>query len=295
MGGPAAGGTSTAARKAYARLVNAVHTCSKKTKTENEISFSDADLDNLILPHDDALVLTMLVPNWEVKKILVANESSADILYYHAFQKMMIGDDRLKPANSNLFGFSGEVVKVEGQIELPVLVGEPPCQAFTMVNFLVVRATSVYNAILGRPVESLPIELLDLRDELRGTQPAEDLISIPLCPDDDEKVALIGSSLSSSIQRHLTKFLQDNADVFAWAPVDMPGIDPEISTHRLGVDSTCKPVKQKRRHFAFERRLAIKEEVERLLKADFIQEIQYPDWLANIVLVKKTNGKWRTC
>ncbi|XP_077252512.1 uncharacterized protein LOC143891898 [Tasmannia lanceolata] len=63
MGGPTAGGTSSAARKAYTRRVNVVHTCSKKMMTENEISFSDADLDNLILPHDDALVITMLVAN----------------------------------------------------------------------------------------------------------------------------------------------------------------------------------------------------------------------------------------
>ncbi|XP_077246078.1 uncharacterized protein LOC143885932 [Tasmannia lanceolata] len=113
MGGPAAGGTSSAARKAYARRINAVHTTSKKTRTENEISFSDVDLDNLILPHDDALV------------------------------KMMIGDDRLKPASSDLFGFSGEVVKVEGLIELPILVGEPPRQAFAMVNFLnLIRAVA---------------------------------------------------------------------------------------------------------------------------------------------------------
>ncbi|XP_077242376.1 uncharacterized protein LOC143882870 [Tasmannia lanceolata] len=342
MGGPAAGGTSSAARKAYVRRVNAVHACSKKAKTENEISFSDADLDGLILPHDDALVLTMLVANWELKKILVDNGSSADILYYHTFERMMIGDDRLKPANSDLFGFSGEVVKVEGPIELPVLVGEPPCQAFAMVNFLVVRATSVYNAILGRPgqnliravasayhpkmkfitpngvgevrgdqpqsrecyamalkgrnaTESLPIELLDLRDEAQGTQPAEDLVSVPLCENDDEKVVQIGSSLDDGARHSLTQFLQDNADVFAWAPTDMPGINPEVSSHRLGVDPTCRPVKQKKRHFALERQMAIREEVERLLRADFIREIQYPDWLANVVLVKKANGKWRTC
>ncbi|XP_077247219.1 uncharacterized protein LOC143886934 [Tasmannia lanceolata] len=76
-------------------------------------------------------------------------------------------------------------------------------------------------------VESLPIELLDLRDEAQGTQPAEDLISISLCKDDNEKVVEINSSLSSSIQHRLTQFLQDNAEVFAWAPVDMLGIDPE--------------------------------------------------------------------
>ncbi|XP_077248419.1 uncharacterized protein LOC143888020 [Tasmannia lanceolata] len=97
----------------------------------------------------------MLVANWELKKILVDNGSSADILYYHAFKQMMIGDDRLRPANSNLFSFSGEIVKVEGPIELPVLVGEPPCQAFAMVNVLVVRATSVYNTILRQPGQNL--------------------------------------------------------------------------------------------------------------------------------------------
>ncbi|XP_077249231.1 uncharacterized protein LOC143888686 [Tasmannia lanceolata] len=69
--------------------------------------------------------------------------------------------------------------------------------------------------------ESLPIELLDLRDEAQGTQPAEDLISIPLCENDDEKVIQIGSSLDNGTRRSLTQFLQDNADVFAWAPADM--------------------------------------------------------------------------
>ncbi|XP_077251734.1 uncharacterized protein LOC143890950 [Tasmannia lanceolata] len=97
----------------------------------------------------------MLVASWELKKILVDNGSSADILYFHAFKQMLIGENRLKLANSDLFGFFGEIVKVEGSIELPVLVGEPPLRAFAMVTFLVVRATSAYNAILGRPGQNL--------------------------------------------------------------------------------------------------------------------------------------------
>jgi hypothetical protein len=55
------------------------------------------------------------------------------------------------------------------------------------------------------------------------------------------------------------------------------------------------PVKQKRRKFTFERNLAIAEEVEKLLKAHFIQELYYPYWLTNVLLVKKSNGKWRMC
>lgn len=52
---------------------------------------------------------------------------------------------------------------------------------------------------------------------------------------------------------------------------------------QLNVDLTVKPIKQKRRIFAPERHLAIAEEVEKLLQADFIEEVQYPDWLAKVV------------
>jgi hypothetical protein len=52
-------------------------------------------------------------------------------------------------------------------------------------------------------------------------------------------------------------------------------------------------VKQRRRTFAAEQNQAIAEEVGKLLKAEFIQEVDYPEWLANVVLVKNSNGKWR--
>ena len=47
--------------------------------------------------------------------------------------------------------------------------------------------------------------------------------------------------------------------------------------------------------FAQERDKAIAEEVRKLLEAGFIREVYYPDWLANVVMVKKANGKWRMC
>ncbi|XP_059658398.1 uncharacterized protein LOC132304680 [Cornus florida] len=75
----------------------------------------------------------------------------------------------------------------------------------------------------------------------------------------------------------------------------MPGIDPTIMEYRLNVNPDFKPVRQKRRTFVPERNQAISEEVEKLLKVDFIQEVYYPDWLENVVLVKKANGKWRLC
>ena len=75
----------------------------------------------------------------------------------------------------------------------------------------------------------------------------------------------------------------------------MEGIDPSIMSHCLNVDPSRKPVRQKRWAIGTNRYQALKEEVDKLLSNDFIKESFYPSWLANPVLVKKLNGKLRTC
>ena len=75
----------------------------------------------------------------------------------------------------------------------------------------------------------------------------------------------------------------------------MPGIDPSVITHRLNVCPSSKLVQQKKIVFALERDNAIKDEVQKLIAVKFIREVYYPDWLANVVMVKKANGKWRMC
>ena len=55
------------------------------------------------------------------------------------------------------------------------------------------------------------------------------------------------------------------------------------------------PIQQNKRVFAQEWDKAIAEEVRKLLETDFIREVYYPDCLANVIMVKKANGKWRIC
>ena len=73
----------------------------------------------------------------------------------------------------------------------------------------------------------------------------------------------------------------------------MPGIDPEIISHHLNVHSKARPVKQKKRHIALKRLKYLEEEVDKLLEAKFIRDVQYLDKLANVVMVKKANEKWQ--
>lgn len=75
----------------------------------------------------------------------------------------------------------------------------------------------------------------------------------------------------------------------------MKGIDPAVASHELNVDPPFKPIRQKRRKLGHERSKVVNEEVDKLLDTGFIAEFRYPEWLANPVVVKKKNGKWRIC
>ena len=75
----------------------------------------------------------------------------------------------------------------------------------------------------------------------------------------------------------------------------MPSLPTNIIQHCLNVDLEKKPVQQRRRVFVSEQNKAVMDEVNKLLTTNFIREVNYLEWLANIVMVKKANEKWRMC
>ena len=139
-----------------------------------------------------------------------------------------------------------------------------------------------------------PLDPRILKDKKRGT-PVEDLISVSICATDPTKTVKVGSNLSKEQIERLITFLREHHDVFAWSHSDMPGIPPSLFCHKLNVSPHYKPIKQKHRTFNQERYDAIEQEPDRLFAARFIREAVYPDWISNVVLVKKSNGKWRMC
>ncbi|KAL0396359.1 UNVERIFIED_CONTAM: Transposon Ty3-G Gag-Pol polyprotein [Sesamum calycinum] len=126
-------------------------------------------------------------------------------------------------------------------------------------------------------------------------EPTEEVKTIELTQEHVPKKQKIGTLLDPQLEKTLIAFLQENINVFAWDAADMCGIDLKVIVHRLNVNLKIRPVKQKKRAFGNERIKAIKEEVEKLLRTDYIRPVQYPEWLANVVLVPKPNGKWRMC
>ena len=118
---------------------------------EPTICFTNEEAERIHHPHDDAIVITLLIADYTTRRVLVDNGSSANILYYPTFQQMRLGRDSLHPACSPLIGFGGMKVQPIGTVTLLVVVGSYPQQITKSINFLVVDCSSSYNAIIGRP------------------------------------------------------------------------------------------------------------------------------------------------
>ena len=155
VGGTTVIGSSKKARKTYLRMVQNVQLTSTVPRIAQResptIGFSEEDARRLHHPHDVALVVSIRIEDYNMHRVLIDNGSSADILYYPAFQQMGISRERLVPTNAPLVGFRGTRVLPLGAVTLSVIVGDYPQQIAKNVTFLVVDYSSAYNAIVGRP------------------------------------------------------------------------------------------------------------------------------------------------
>jgi hypothetical protein len=106
---------------------------------------------------------------------------------------------------------------------------------------------------------------------------------------------LLGSQLSEEQEKTLTRFLFNNKDVFAWSANDLCGVNRDVIEHSLNVNPSFRPRKQRLWKMSDDKVEGARNEVKRLLSAGVIREVMYPEWLANTVMVKKANGKWRMC
>ena len=157
-------------------------------------------------------------------------------------------------------------------------------------------ARECYSASMKQnTVDNIYMDELNMLDKVSTrSAPSKKLDPVQL-GDQLEHLVYIGSKLAEGIRSPLIHFLEQNMKVFTWKQEDMGGVDLEVITHRLNVNPSFNPVMQNRRSFALERQKAINEEVSKLLQEKAIREVEYPEWLANVVLVKKSNCKWRLC
>jgi len=111
------------------------------------MGFSDEDKIGTVQPHDDALVITLRIGGYDVKRVMVDQGSAAEIMYPDLFKGLNLRAEDLTPYNSPLVSFEGKTIIPRGQVRLPVQAEAEIVE----VDFIVVDAYSPYTAIVARP------------------------------------------------------------------------------------------------------------------------------------------------
>ena len=111
------------------------------------LGFSDQDKLRTIQPHDNALVITLRIGGYDVKRVMVDQGSGTEIMYPNLYKGLNLKSKDLTAYTSPLVSFDGKVVIPRGQIRLPIQTGSETVE----VDFIVVDAYSLYTAIMGRP------------------------------------------------------------------------------------------------------------------------------------------------
>ncbi|XP_072061951.1 uncharacterized protein [Arachis hypogaea] len=261
-----------------------------------DITFTSKDFETKTPNLDDPVVISATTGDLLIRKVLLDQGSSADVMFLSTFKKMQLNEKVLQPSSDELVGFSRERVPVteKGSIATVHLDRREVRQCYNacvkVAQTPATRINSVYNA---SDIPALAELDPQINNEQRPT-PVDDLNKISLT-EDKNQYTNIGSTLPAGYTQQVTDLLRANADLFAWTPADMPGIHPDAICHRLPLDHKARQVKQKRRQLGKERIEAATKETQKLISAGFIREIQFTSRLANAVMVKNNLGKWQMC
>ena len=122
---------------------------SKRARVEIPLvmGFSDEDKIGTIQPHEDALMITLRIGGYDVKRVMADQGSATEIMYLDLYKGLNLKSQDLTPYNSPLVSFEGKLIILKGQIRLPVQTGSEVVE----VDFIVVDAYSPYTAIITRP------------------------------------------------------------------------------------------------------------------------------------------------
>ncbi|XP_024004949.1 uncharacterized protein LOC112082088 [Eutrema salsugineum] len=318
MGAIEACSYSVRAIKEYSRQAASAPKVPQDPPKGTPLVFTEADIIGLHKPHNDALVVELLLDDVEVSRILVDTGSSVNIIFKEALDQLDLSSDRIEPFIEPLTGFDGERCMTVGMVNILIYLGG----VAKIIQFLILDKSAIYNAILGTPWlhamkavastyhQCLKFPTPDGVYTLRGNQAVARSCYINECKLHSANQACVISSLGptnelvvqqtkpkrESIVEVCIDELRPERQVGIGAELDPNIREPLI--HFLKQHSSTfawSPIKQKRKKLGPEKAQAVNDEVERLLNAGSITEVKYPDWLANPVVVKKKNGKWMIC
>nr|ABA97656.1 retrotransposon protein, putative, Ty3-gypsy subclass [Oryza sativa Japonica Group] len=259
--------------------------------SEQKIEFTEEDHPKTaVIPGRYPIVVEPTIRNIKVARVLIDGGSSINLLFASTLDAMGILQSELTPTDQPFHGITPQSSsRPLGKITLPVTFGQANNFRTEQITFDVAEFDTAYNAIIGKTA---------LAKFMAASHYAYQVLKMP---GPKGTITIQGNAkLAVQCDKRSIDMVEQTTSPPATTkppkkPSDMPGVPREVIEHKLMVRPDAKPVKQRLWRFAPDQKQAIREELNKLLKAGFIREVLHPEWLANPVMVRKANGKWRMC
>ncbi|GKD28391.1 hypothetical protein Tco_1239169 [Tanacetum coccineum] len=243
------------------------------------------------------LIIEVKIGGHMIYLMYVDGGSSMEVLYENCFNWLRPEiKSQIVPTTTSLTGFSGETIWPLRQLRLLVIIGDAEHSTKAWMNFRIVRSSSPYNGIIGRPrireIQAVPSTAYGM---LKFPVDGRIVTILALHPNFPDQEVAIGGTLSAKGRTKLCSLLKENLDIFAWQTSDMTGVTRSVAEHRLNIHEGYPPIRQKKRSQALKRARSIQVEVQKLVEAGIMREVYYHEWLSNLVMVKKHDSSWRMC
>ncbi|GKE76488.1 reverse transcriptase domain-containing protein [Tanacetum coccineum] len=252
-------------------MIRITGTNPKKTRVPfPRITFSEDDPIPEHCTGNDPLIITADIGTTQIHRVYVDGGSSTEIMYKHCFEQLSAKEKKtIRPPTTPLVGFTGQVSWPLELITLPITMHDyrGHISKTVMVDFMIVRASSPYNIILGHlgmmqlsAVASTLHALVKFQTQagiaiIKGEkfqpnvcnhisrkrcQPkrakcTEDMEHVVINDAHSDQTITIAANLSKTLKEKLCELLRSDKDVFLWTPTDMTGIMRELAEHKLNI------------------------------------------------------------
>ncbi|XP_015944567.1 uncharacterized protein LOC107469700 [Arachis duranensis] len=292
--------------------VLAVRNQTPATTADNTVTFQSEDCQHDTSAEDAPFVISARIGTGLVRRILVDRGADSNILFRGAFDKLGLRNDNLQTHRNGVTGLGDNFLKLDGSIAFPLTIGTEKLRKTILSEFMVLKDSTAYNAILGRKIindlsaviftkyllmkftteegsigtihrdreivvecdnaslalqkkspDAAGIFLADLdarQDDQPRPEPEGDMEKLQIGRTKDE-YTFINRNLPYDFKEDLSQILKQNRDLFAFTPAYMPGIDPNLMSHRFSRDPKAKPVAQRRRKISPDRAAEVKDQV----------------------------------
>jgi hypothetical protein len=204
----------------------------------------------------------------------------------HKIHESLVTDSSASEAGWSGLSQNSSVFKTEHLPQRKVSIADDPAPG-TGESAITQRSS---NSSVGDMIK----EFRDLDKLGQGFTSVDPLAEIDIGDGKTLRPTFVNKTLETDPRNEMIGLLKEYSDCFAWNYTEMSRLSREIVEHRLPIKFGFRPFKQKARTFRRDLLPQIKDEIHRLLEANFIRPCRYAKWVSNIVPVEES-GKLRVC